>query len=188
MANSGRGFADDIWDEFIFSFGDEQKENEDEPLSLAEKLRKKLSSMVKIRKGLTVDSGAADHVMPIGWLIMFIALKSIGSIRGVHYVAADGTRIANVGQQLIRFMTIDCTWAEIMFQLAAIHKPLVSVSKLNESGHRVIFDEDKSYILPKKTKEVIHMRKERGVFVIDAYVAKKLSQGFKGQRRSKRLA
>ena len=125
-------------DQYILSFGDEQKqedESEDRPLSLAERLRKKISSMVKIRKGLTVDSGAADHVMPVGWLIMFIVLKSIGSIRGVHYVAADGTRIANVGQQLIRFMTIDGTWTEIMFQLAAIHKPLISVSKLNETGY-----------------------------------------------------
>ena len=53
--------------------------------------------MVKVRKSLTVDSGAADHVMPIGWLLMFLAVKSFGSIRGLHYVAADGTRIPNVG-------------------------------------------------------------------------------------------
>jgi hypothetical protein len=79
-------------------------------------------------------------------------------------------------------MTVDGIWTEIMFQLAAIHKPLVSVSKLNESGYRVIFDEDRSYILHKKTRKVIHMRKERGVFVIDAYVAKNPSQGFKRQR------
>ena len=56
----------DLWDRLILSFGDEQKESEDEPLSLAERLRKKLSNMTKIRKGLTVDSGAADHVMPAG--------------------------------------------------------------------------------------------------------------------------
>ena len=175
-------------DQLILSFGDEQQrqqrqhESEDQPLSIAEKLRKKIAGMVKIRKGLTVDSGAADHVMPGGWLLMSIVLKSIGSIRGVHYVAADGTRLANVGQQLIRIMTIDGTWAEIMFQLAAIHKPLISVSKLNETGYKVVFDDDRSYILHKKTKKIIHMRKERGVFVIDAYVAKNPSQSFKGQR------
>ena len=28
-------------------------------------LKAKLEKMVKVRKGLTVDSGAADHVMPI---------------------------------------------------------------------------------------------------------------------------
>ena len=97
-------------------------------------------------------------------------------------MAADGTRIPNVGQQLIRFMTIDGTWTEIMFQLAAINKPLVSVSKLNESGYRVIFDDEKCCIIHKKTLKVIHMRKERAVFVIDAYVAKKPGQALKGQR------
>ena len=105
----------ELWDQLILSFGNEQKESEDEPLSLAERLRKKLSNMTKIRKGLTADSGAADHVMPVGGLIMSIVLKSLGAMRGVHYVAAEGTRIANVGQQLKIFMTIDCTWTEIMF-------------------------------------------------------------------------
>ena len=73
---------------------------------------------------------------------MFVVLESIGTIRGVHYVSADGTRIPSVVQQLIWFMVIDGTWTEIMFQLAVINKSLVSVSKLNESGYRVIFDDE----------------------------------------------
>ena len=176
--------ANDLWDELILSFSDDQKDNEGEPLSLEQKLRNKIAGMTKIRKGLTVDSGAADHVMPVGWLIWIMVMKSVGSLCGLHYVAADGARIPNVGQQLVRFMTIDGTWAEIMFQIAAINKPLVSVSKLIEDGHRVIFDEDNSYILRRKTKKIIKMRKERGVFVIDAYVAKskKPETGFKGSR------
>ena len=138
--------------------------------------------MVKVRKGLTVDSGAADHVMPIGWLLMVLVVKSLGSIRGLHYVATDGIRIANKGQQLIKFMTMDGVWVDIIFQPAAIHKPLVSVSKLNESGYKVVFDENRSYIIHKKTKKVINMRKERGVFIIDAFVPKNPEQGFKGRR------
>ena len=71
-----------------------------------------------------------------------------------------------------------------MFQLAAINKPLVSVSKLIEQGYRVIFDEDNSYIIHKKSMEIIKMRKEKGVFVVDAYIAKNPSTGVKGQRSS----
>ena len=97
-------------------------------------------NMVKIKKGLTVDSGAADHVMPIGWLLMFLVVKSLGMLRGLHYVAADGTRIPNAGQQLVKFMTLDGTWTELLFQIAAINKPLVSVSKLNEAGYKVVID------------------------------------------------
>ena len=138
--------------------------------------------MVKIKKVLTVDSGAADHVMPIGWLLMFLVVKSIGSIRGLHYVAADGTRIPNVGQQLIKFMTLDGTWTELLFQFAAINKPLESLPKLNEASYEVIFDEDGSYIIHKKTKKIIKMKKEKGVFVIDAYVPKKPEAGFSRPR------
>ena len=60
----------------------------------------------------------------------------------------------------------------LLFQLAAINKPLVSVSKLIEDGYQVIFDEAGSYILNKKTKKVVRMRKQKGVFVIDCYVTK----------------
>ena len=155
--------------------------DESADLSLAQKLKNKIKGMIKIRRGLTVDSGAADHVMPIGWLILTV-LASIGSKMGLHYVAADGTRIPNVGQQLVKFMTIDGTWTELVFQLAAINKPLVSVSKLIEQGYRVVFDERGSYIVHKKTQKIIWMRKERGVFVVDAYIAKNPDQGFRRQR------
>ena len=152
-------------------------------MSLVEKIKKKLSGMMKVRRGLTVDSGAADHVIPIGWLptILFAVMQSIGSKAGLHYVAANGHRIPNVGQQLVRFMTIDGTWMEIMFQLAAINKPLVSVSKLIGDGYKVVFDESNSYILHKQTKKIIRMRLEKGVFVIDCYV-KKPAEGFSRPR------
>ena len=133
-------------------------------------MKQKLMNMVRIKKGLAVDLGAADHVMPIGWLVMFLVMKSIGSIRGLHYVAADGTRIPNVGQQLVHSMTLDGTWTELLFQIAAINKPHVSVSELNEAGYQVVFDENNSYITNKKTKRVIKMTKDKLVFVIDAYV------------------
>ena len=103
-------------------------------------------------------------------------------MRGLHYVAADGTRIPNVGQQLVKFMTLDGTWTEFLFQIAAINKPPVSVSKLNEAGYKVVFDENNSYIMNKKTKKVIKMKKEKGVFVIDAYVPKELETGFSRPR------
>ena len=70
-----------LWDQLILSFGGEQKENEDEPLSMAEKPRRKISSMNKIRQGFTVASRAADHVMPAGWLKMIAVLESIREIR-----------------------------------------------------------------------------------------------------------
>ena len=47
-----------------------------------ERLRERLASMVRVRKGLTVDSGAADHVMPAGWLWFLRVRPSQGRDRG----------------------------------------------------------------------------------------------------------
>ena len=55
------------------------------------KLRKRLQGMVQIKKGLTIDSGAADHVMPLGWLIWILVVLSAGSLKCLHYVAASGS-------------------------------------------------------------------------------------------------
>ena len=46
----------------------------------------------------------------------------------------------------------------------------------------MVFDENNSYIMHKKTKRVIKIKKEKGVFVIDAYVPKKLESGFSRPR------
>ena len=149
------------------TFGDEDKPG------MIQRIKRKIAGMSRIRRGLTVDSGAADHVMPAGWFIGMIIVQSIGLIRGLMYVAANGAKIPNKGQTVVDFMSGEGTWAKFIFQIAAINKPLVSESKLVEDGYRVIFDDDESYILQKKTGNIITMRKEQGVFVVDAYVTKK---------------
>ena len=88
----------------------------------------------------------------------------------MHYVAADGARIPNLGQYLVKFLTPEGIWATWTFQVAGINKPLVSVSKLIDDHYTVVFDKTKSFIKNKITGEVIMMKRERGVFVVDAYV------------------
>jgi hypothetical protein len=51
-----------------------------------------------------------------------------------------------------------------------VSKPLVSVSKLIDDGWRVVFDEEASYIKHKMTGNIINIRRERGVSVVDAFV------------------
>ena len=85
---------DDFFNDIILcAFGNESVDDgTKKSLSIAQGLKRKLMDMVKIKTGLTVDSSAADHVMPIGWLLMFLVVQSIGSRRGLHYVAANGAR------------------------------------------------------------------------------------------------
>ena len=144
-------------------------ESEDKKEGFMNKLRKKLQGMVQVKKGLTIDSGAADHVMPLGWLVWILVVASAGSLKG-YYVAASGIRIPNIGQQTVRFLTRNGTWAQWIFQVAAVNKPLVSVSKLIDDGWRVVFVEEASYIKHKRSGNIINIRRGRGVFVVDAFV------------------
>ena len=75
-----------------------------------------------------------------------------------------------MGEQKVRFLTKDGVWATLLFQIAGINKPLVSVSKLIDEGWRVVFDVEGSYLLHKSTKRKIMMDRTRGVFTVEAYV------------------
>ena len=128
-----------------------------------------MASMVKVRKGLTVDPGAADYVMPAGWLWFLRVRPTPGSRSGLRYVAANNARLPNQGPSRLRFMSAEGTIASILFQIAAINKPLVSFSKLVDDGYEVVFTLAESYILHRETGKKIMMKSERGVFVRDAF-------------------
>ena len=128
-----------------------------------------IANMFTISRGFTVDSGAADHVIPFGWIKCVEVLDSIGSRIGVTYVAASGTRIPNQGEQRVPFMTREGSWMEMIFQVAKINKPLLSVSKLIDGDIRVVFDKEGSYLFNKITGDIVRIKRERGVFVLEAF-------------------
>ena len=129
-------------------------------------------------RGITVDSGAADNVLPRR-MVRGKHNKirpSAASRAGVHYVTASANRIPNEGETDLKFFTSegkDCNW---LFQVAEVNKVLASVSYLVDGNHRVIFDKDEktgqdlSSIINKTTGEEVKMRRDNNVWVIDAYV------------------
>ena len=143
-------------------------------LTWSEKVRRTpslLKTLTKLRRGITIDSGAADHVMPSGWIPWIRTKPSAGSIRGLPSVVANGAQIANDGEQAVEFMTEEGSRGRWTFQIAKVNKPLASVSKLLDAGHRVVLDEDGSYVLNKRSKQVMKVRREKGVFVLDVWLA-----------------
>ena len=126
--------------------------------------------MCAIPTGFTIDSGAAEHVIPKGWATSVPTRASVGSMRGVHYVAANGARILNLGEQRVGFWTADGIGTSWTFQVCQVNKPLASVAKLVDDGWKVIFDSELSCLVHKRTGKVIKLKKERGVYVIDAYI------------------
>ena len=63
-----------------------------------------------------------------------------------------------------------------LFQIAEVNKTLAAVSALVDTGHKVTFDKDEatgvdtSFITHKESGTSLKMRRERNVWVIDAYV------------------
>ena len=129
-------------------------------------------------RGITVDSGAADNVLPRRMIRGRgnVIRASAASRAGVHYVTASANRIPNEGETDLSFVTGDGKNISWLFQVAEVNKVLASVSYLVDAGHRVIFDKDKrtgqdmSVIVNKATGEEIAMRRDNNVWVIDAFV------------------
>jgi hypothetical protein len=134
----------------------------------------------RMARGITVDSGAADNVMPrrlvIGKMNRGRIRPSEASRAGVHYVAANNGRIKNEGEVDFKFNTSSGDLKSMCFQVAEVNKALAAVSALVDSNHRVVFDKDMktgadiSFIIDKKTNHSTKMRRERNVWVIDAWI------------------
>ena len=135
------------------------------------------STRLKLARGITVDSGAADNVIPRRVLRKWMKIRGSEASRlGVHYVAANGAIIPNEGEVDFSFQDKQGKVHTWVFQVADVNKILASVSSLVDSGHRVVFDKcpdtgvDLSFITHKTTGESVRMRRERNVWTIDAFV------------------
>ena len=132
---------------------------------------------MRMSRGMTVDSGAADNVMPRKMIRKRNRIRASAASRaGVYYVSASDDRIPNEGEVDFPFETKDGTAHEWTFQVADVNKVLAAVSAMVDAGYRVTFDKDMktgidiSFIYHKETGKVIKMRRDRNVWVIDTYV------------------
>lgn len=120
------------------------------------------------RRGrITIDSGAAESVMPASEVPEVPIKESEGSRRGVNYVAANGSKMPNLGEKNIRFSTKDGTRSGIVFQITHTRKPLASVSKIVKKGNSVTFSPEGSHILNLRTGRKIDIEEANGTYYID---------------------
>ena len=137
------------------------------------------SGRIKLRRGITMDSGAAHNVMPRRMVRDQSKIRlSEGSRRGAHYVAANDGRIPNEGEYDFSFSTAEGTPEVMTFQIAEVNKALGSISYLVDNGYRVVFDKDPvsgrdmSCMTHKGSNRVSRFRRDRNVWVLDAVVSK----------------
>ena len=132
---------------------------------------------LRLKRGITMDSGAGNSVMPRRMVIQKDQIReSEGSKNGVQYVAANNGRIPNEGEYDLKFSTTEGNKQCLTFQIAEVNKALCSISNLVDRGYKVVFDknvktdQDTSHMIHKKTGVITRYRRTRNVWVLDAFV------------------
>ena len=119
---------------------------------------------------ITIDSGAAESVLPASMVPNETLIEGEAKRRGVKYVAANGGKMDNLGEKKVRFRRDGAPGVtSITFQVTGVGKPLASVSRILDKGNTVVFsrNDQGSYIFNEKTQHRIPIKEEKGTFVID---------------------
>jgi len=115
----------------------------------------------------TIDSGAAESVAPPEAAPEIEVKESEGSLKGKHYVTAGKQRIPNIGEQRIPFTTKEGHKTALKWQNAEVSKPLLSVSRICDAGHDILFNKNGGHIKNLVTGRTISFERENGVYVLD---------------------
>eukprot|EP00969_Alexandrium_andersonii_P259970 11495120-Alexandrium_andersonii.AAC.1 len=77
--------------------------------------------------------------MPGKMLSQHTVTPGDASRKGTRYLAADGGRVANLGEVELGVITQEQHRCEIKFQVVAVKRPLLAVSALTKAGNEVFF-------------------------------------------------
>ena len=117
-----------------------------------------------------LDSGSAVHVCNGQGAEEVPIVESEGSRRGQHFIAANGSRMPNVGQQHLRFSTEDGAAVRLTYQVADVKRPLCSISQLCDQGNRVMFTRrGGGVIYNPHTKASTTFRRDGALYVLDMW-------------------
>ncbi len=119
---------------------------------------------------MAVDSGAAETVIPHNLVTQYPIWATKESAAGLCYASATGQPIPNLGEQKLPLYTKEGTLRGMTFQAAPVSKPLGSVKRMCAAGHRVVFDEEGSFIQNKASGEINWLREEEGNYVLDVWI------------------
>ena len=115
--------------------------------------------------------------MPARMVNPSLIRPSAGSKRGLHYVSATDHRIPNMGEVDMNFMTVEeGIESTIVFQVADVNKPLMSLSDRVDNSCRLVFDqddetgEDLTHMYDKKSKKKMKLKRVGKVWVLDCTV------------------
>ena len=120
---------------------------------------------------ITIDSGACESVMP-AWMCAHIPVfPGQQSISGVTYEVANGEIIPNLGERHISMMTTGSnTMKQVTFQIADVHKVLMSVSKCADHGFECRLGASGGVLVDHASGESIPLERRENLYFLKAWV------------------
>ena len=133
---------------------------------------------------VTVDSGACVTVMPSGICLGIPIVDNDLCRAGVEYEVANGESIPNLGERQCQVMTVgSMTPKKITFQVAEVHKPLLSVAACSDMGFDCFLGKDGGVLKDRITGECIPLERHGSLYSMKMWVRQNPeipSQGFSG--------
>ena len=123
-----------------------------------------------IKVDSVVDSGASAPVAPPSIAPNATIRPSEGSRRGQKYTSASKHKLKNLGEQRLEACTEDGQETEVLFQIADVSRPLVSVSGICERGSRVIFGRAGGVVQCLSTGRETPFYKRNGIYVLSMWL------------------
>ena len=120
---------------------------------------------------LTVDSGVFENVISPKQAPNAKVRPSEGSIGGVKYVTANGEVIDNQGEKVVKVVTNEGQRCKLTMQVTDVSKPLMSVSRICDAGHQVVFKSEGGYIEHLNTGQRTNFNRVDNVYRLQVRVA-----------------
>ena len=133
---------------------------------------------------VTIDSGACDIVMPLSMCSEIPIQESERQREGMEYEVANGETIPNEGERRCLLMTIGAhAPKKIVFQVAEVHKPLLSITRVSDAGYECHLNKVGGYLLDTYTGEKVPITRKGNLYVMKAWVREDKASAFGRQGR-----
>ena len=116
-----------------------------------------------------VDSGAEESVMHPRTFPGMVQ-ESVMSKAGAAYRAANNTRIPNLGQKDVLFVTDEGHQCGMPLQCAEVERTLLAVTQLAEGNNDVVLRKKGGAIINRVTKKSIKLIRRGGTYILRMWV------------------
>ena len=117
-----------------------------------------------------MDSGATVPVAPPTMCPNSKIRESEGSRRGMCYTSASKHKLPNLGEQHLAAQTEAGEDTSVLFQIADVSRPLISVSAICEMGNRVIFGRGGGVVQNLATGAETPFYRKNGIYHLNLWV------------------